>query len=453
MDPSSTIPLSAVLFHRLICAGASASGPVWDTVSTVQLAAALVLLFLSAFFSSAETALTTCNKIRMRSLAEDGDSRAQTVLDLTERSEKMLSTILIGNNIVNLSASALVTTLTIRLFGNRLVGAATGLITLLVLIFGEITPKTAAANDPDKLALRYAGAIRTLMTVLTPLIFLVNLLARGFMRLLRIDPDKRPESITEDEFRTLVDVSQEEGVLEDEEREMINNVVDFGETEAKDIMIPRVNMVFVSEDATYEEILRIFRAEMFTRLPVYRGTTDTVVGILNMKDLLLFEPDKHEFRMQDFLREAYFTYEFKKTSELFIEMRSKSVSMAIVLDEYGDTAGLVTMEDLLEEIVGEIRDEYDASEHEVLQKLSDRVWRVDGSMHLDDLNDALGTEIESEDFDSLGGHIIGLLGHLPSEGEETSENGITYRVEVVKDNRIEWVRVTLPEEPAAEAQD
>ncbi|MBQ5950679.1 MAG: HlyC/CorC family transporter [Lachnospiraceae bacterium] len=442
MDPSSTLPSTLSL---------AAAAAALDTVGTVQLVCAVLLLFLSAFFSSAETALTTCSKIRMRSLAEEGNARAQLVLDMTDQPDKMLSAILIGNNLVNLSASALVTTLTIRLFGNPYVGAATGVVTLFVLIFGEITPKTAAANDPDKLALRYARPIRALMTVLTPAIFLVNLLARGFMLLLRIDPDKRPGAITEDEFRTIVDVSQEEGVLEDEEREMINNVVDFGETEAKDVMIPRVNMVFVSEDASYREVLEVFRAEMFTRLPVYRGTTDTVIGILNMKDLLLYEPDKHEFRMQDFLREAYFTYEFKKTSDLFLEMRRGSISMAIVLDEYGDTAGLVTMEDLLEEIVGEIRDEYDESEHEVLQKLGDRVWRVDGSMHLDDLNDALGLELESEDFDSIGGLVIGLLGHLPEEGEEVKENGITYRVDVVRDNRIEWVRVTLPE-PEAEAE-
>ena len=416
-----------------------------DPSDAIQILVIFILILLSAFFSSAETALTTCNKLRMRSLADEGNKRAAAVLKITENQGKMLSAILIGNNIVNLSASSLMTTLIINLFGNAFVGVGTGLLTLLILIFGEITPKTMASNYAEKMSLIYAGIIHGLMVILTPVIFIVNKLAEGFMRLFGIDPNKKTELMTESELRTIVNVSHEEGVIENEERKMINNVVDFGDAQAKDVMVPRIDMVFASIDDSYEQLMNTFKEEWFTRLPVYQDTTDNVIGIINMKDLLLFEPSKKEFHVKDFLREAYYTYEFKKTSELFLDMRNNSVSMAIVLDEYGATAGLVTMEDLLEEIVGEIRDEYDESESETIQKLSDREYLADASIRLDDLNDILELSLSSEDYDSLGGLVIGLLEHLPKEGEEVMEKGITFHVESVDKNRIEWIRMLLPE--------
>ena len=422
-----------------------------DASDAIQLLIVIILLFLSAFFSSAETALTACNKIRMRALSEEGDQRARTVLEITDQSPKMLSAILICNNAVNLYASALVTAFTIHVFGNKYVGIGTGVITLLVLIFAEVSPKTAANVNADELALVYAGPVRMLMLVLTPLIVIINALARVVLFIMRVDPDAKPETITESDFRTYVDASQEEGVLEKEEQKMINNVVDFGDTQAKDAMIPRVNMVFINIDAGYQEVMETFKEEMFTRLPVYQDTTDTIVGILNMKDLLFYDDKVQEFHVKDFMREAFFTYEFKKTSELFVEMREKSCGMAIVLDEYGVTAGLVTMEDLLEEIVGEIHDEFDASEREAVEKIGDRSYRVDGSINLDDLDEATGLSIESENYDSLGGHIIGLLDHIPEAGEEVEENGVVFHVETVENNRIEKVIIKLPEPAAEEA--
>ena len=416
-----------------------------DPSDAIQLLVIVILILLSAFFSSAETALTTCNKLRMRSLAEEGNKRAATVLSITENQGKMLSAILIGNNIVNLSASSLMTTLTISLFGNPYVGVGTGILTLLILLFGEITPKTVATNSSEKLSLAYSGTIHFLMFLLTPVIFIVNKMANGFMRLFGVDPNRKADAMTESELRTIVNVSHEDGVIENEERKMINNVVDFGGTQAKDVMVPRIDMVFASVDASYEELINIFKEEWYTRIPVYQDTTDNVIGLINMKDLLLFDPSKKEFHVKDYLREAYYTYEFKKTSELFLDMRDNSVSMAIVLDEYGATAGLVTMEDLLEEIVGEIRDEYDAYEAEAIQKISDREYIVDASIRLDDLNDALELSLTSEDYDTLGGLVIGLLDHLPKEGEAVEENGITFRVEAVDKNRIEWIRLILPE--------
>ena len=373
-----------------------------DPSDAIQFIILFILLLLSAFFSSAETALTTVSKIKMRSLAEDGNKRAATVLDITENhSPKMLSAILIGNNIVNLYAASLTTTLAYRL-GGAMVSIATGILTVAILIFGEITPKNAATINSSKLSLTYIPIIKIFMTVMTPVIFIVNILSRGVLFLLRIDPNAKNNTMTEDELRTIVDVSHEDGVIESEEKEMIYNVFDLGDARAKDVMVPRVHVTFADVNSTYHELLDIFKEDKYTRLPVYEDTTDNVIGTINMKDLLLFDNREH-FHVRDILREAYFTYEYKSISELLVEMRDASFNIAIVLDEYGETAGLITLEDILEEIVGEIHDEYDENEENFVQKVNDLEYIVEGSLSLDDLNDRLDLELESEDYDSLGG--------------------------------------------------
>lgn len=415
-----------------------------DQSDAIQLLSLIILLILSAFFSSAETSLTTVNKIRMRSMAEDGAKAALTVMKVIDDPSKMLSAILIGNNIVNLSASSLATTLTISIWGNKAIGLVTGILTLLILVFGEISPKTLATLYSEKLALAYAPVIYFLMTVLTPVIFVINHLSLGFLQLLRVDPNRKAESITEDELRTIVEVSHEEGVIESEERRMINNVFDFGDSMAKDVMVPRIDMTFANVESTYQELIEIFREERFTRLPVYEDNTDNVVGIINIKDLLLCT-DEPSFQVRDYLREPYFTYEYKKTSELMFEMRKASVNIVIVLDEYGATAGLITLEDLLEEIVGEIRDEYDEDEEDSLTRISDTEYIVEGSMKLDDLNDSLDLDLTSDDYDSVGGLVIGLLDHLPEAGEQVVQDGITFVVESVEKNRIDKIHLYLPQ--------
>ncbi len=403
----------------------------------------LILLALSAFFSSAETALTTVNKIRMRTLAEGGHKRAQIVVKILEDQGKMLSAILIGNNVVNLSASALLTVLAADLFGSRAVGAATGILTLLILVFGEITPKTISTISSETISLNYAPFIYTLMNLLTPAIFLVNQLSLLVLKVMRIDPDKKQGAITEDELRTIVEVSHEEGVIQTEEKKMITNVFDFGDDLAKDVMVPRVDMTFVNVDASYEELIEVFRKDKYTRIPVYEETTDNVIGIINVKDLLLLD-DREDFRIRDCLRQPLYTHEYKKASELMVEMRKTLNNIVIVLDEYGATSGLITLEDMLEEIVGEIRDEYDEDEEDKLVELENGQYRVDGSMKLNDLNDRLGLKLESEEYDSLGGLVIGLLDHLPEEGEEVTYEGIRMVVEHMEKNRTEAVRLYLP---------
>ena len=423
-----------------------------DSSDATQLIILFILLLLSAFFSSAETALTTVNKIRIRTLAEDGNRRAETVLAITDDSGKMLSAILIGNNIVNLSAASLTTSLAYS-FGGSMVAIASGILTLLILLFGEITPKTMATIHSEKMALIYAPVISIFMKLMTPVIFVVNGLSIGILFLLRVDPNAKNTAMTENELRTIVDVSHEDGVIESGEREMINNVFDLGDARAKDVMVPRVHVTFADVNSTYDELLAIFREDKYTRLPIFEDTTDNVVGTINMKDLLLYDNTK-EFHIRDFLREAYFTYEYKSISELLVEMRQASFNIAIVLDEYGETAGLITLEDILEEIVGEIHDEYDENEEDFIQEIDEREYIVEGSINLDELNSRLELDLNSDEYDSLGGFIIERLDRLPEAGDSIdTDEGIHMVVDRLDKNRIELVHLYLPETPPEKNND
>ncbi len=421
-----------------------------DVPEGIQLISLLILVILSGFFSSAETAFSTVNRVRMRTLEEEGSKRAAKVNKILESYSKMLSTVLIGNNIVNLSTSALTTTIALR-FGIP-VAVATGVLTLVILLVGEIVPKTWAMLSSDKIALAYCGIIYGLMQVMTPVIFVVDKMSNGILRLLHIDPSKKITTMTEAELRTYVDVSHESGVIESEEKEMIYNVFDFSDALAKDIMVPRINMVTVDVEATFEEVLSIFRESMYTRFPVYQDDKDNIIGLINIKDFILTEDEEH-FQVRSILRDAHYTYEYKKVADLLYELREKTTSVTFVLNEYGATVGMITLEDLLEEIVGEIRDEYDEDEEEYIQKVDERVYLVEGSMKLDDINDELDTELDSEDYDSIGGIIIESLDRLPEDGEEvTLENGIHLKVQGIEQNRIVKVLMTIPEKTEDEEE-
>lgn len=406
-----------------------------------QLIAIIILLMLSAYFSSAETALTTVNQHTIRAMAEDGDKRAKTVLRLVENPSQMLSSVLVGNNLVNISVTSLSTTLAIKIFGNMGAGIATGVLTVLVLIFGEITPKTYATIKNTKLALAYAPSIYFITRILTPVVFFINKLSTGLLILLRIDSKQSRRIMTERELRTIVDVGHEDGVIEDDEKDMLDNVFDFKESIAKEIMVPRIDVSFVPLDASYDEVMDAFLEARFSRLPVYEESKDKVVGIVYLKDVYFYR-SKHRgeiFHLKDVLRKPFFTFETQKVSSLLSQMREKSVSFAIVLDEYGITAGLITLEDIVEEIFGEIRDEYDEDEMDNFRQLDDGSYLIDASMKLDDLNDLLDTEFDSEDYDSLGGYIIELLDHLPEENEIAEDEHFSFQVAKVQKNRIETI--------------
>ena len=421
-----------------------------DPNGIMQLIILVILILLSAFFSSAETALTTVNKYALRSMADSGNKRAARVLKVTENSAKLISTILIGNNIVNISASSLATTLTTRVFGSAAVGISTGILTLLILIFGEITPKTVAQLYSVKISLLYVDIIKFLMFVLTPVIWIVNKLADAIFFILRIDKNNTGAKITEDELRTVVNVSEEEGVIEDEEKEMITNVVDFGDSRVRDVMIPRVDMTVVDVDADYDSVLNIYMKVPYTRIPVYEGSMDHIIGLLHIKDLFFYRATHKDddFKIRSIMREPLYVFEFQKTNDLLSTMKSTSNSAAIALNEYGLCAGLVTTEDLVEEIIGDIKDEYDSAEHNNIVKLDDTHYSVNGSINLDDLNDALGLDIRSEDYDSLGGYIIELLDHLPKQGDTVTDGIIFCKVTQMVKNRV--LRVLVEILPKAE---
>lgn len=424
----------------------------FNLINIILMISLVVLLFLSAFFSSAETAFSSVNKIKIRSLADENNKNALMVQKILDKYSKLLSTILIGNNIVNLSASAIATTLAAKTGVNWAVSVSTGLLTFFVLIFGEIVPKTWANLYADKIAMVYAPIIRFLMIVLTPLIFIVDHLSVGILKFFRIDPNKKNTTMTESELRTIVEASHEEGVIEEKEREMIYNVFDFGDALARDIMIPRIDMVTLEDTATYEEAMNIFKEDMYTRIPIYHENTDNIIGIINIKDFLFV--DRDNFKINDILRETYYTYEYKKTSDLLMELRKSAYTIAMVLNEYGSCEGMITMEDLLEEIVGEIRDEYDEDEENLIQEVEPLVYVIPGGMKLDDINNSIGTDFDSDDYDSIGGLVIEKLDRLPEEGETVAlDDGTQINVKVLNQNRIEEVILSLPKKEETEEND
>jgi len=414
-----------------------------DQASITQLISLVLLLVLSAFFSSAETALTTVNTLRIKTLADNKNNNAKLLLKIFTNHTKMLSTILIGNNIVNLTASAISTILASNIWGSFAISIATGVLTFFVLIFGEIVPKTIATANAETISLRYAHTIYLLIILFTPLVFIIEKFSDIIFLVLHFSKEKNAQIFTETEIKTILEASHKDGEIDLEEREMIYNVFDFSDSLAKDIMSPRIDMTAIELNATYNKLLDCFKSSMYTRIPVYKDTLDNIIGIINIKDVLLI-PQKNTFKIKDILRTAYYTYEYKKTADLLMEMQANSESMAIVLNEYGVTAGIITLEDLLEEIVGEIHDEFDADENESIQELKKNVYLIDASMKLDDINDAIHTDFYSKDYDSIGGLMIELLDKIPEVNEEVvTKEGAIIRATQINKNRIEKVILNL----------
>ncbi|CUO82524.1 HlyC/CorC family transporter [Clostridium disporicum] len=405
-----------------------------------QIIVLIILLVLSGFFSMSETALMALSKIRIRHMVEEGVKGAKLVEKLTEDPNKLLGAILIGNNIVNILASSLATTLFVSLVGPSGVGVATAVMTVLVLIFGEITPKSIAKQKAEEVSLKVSKPINIIVKILKPFIGIFSFISSLFIRLLGGDPKATEPFITEEELRTMVGVSEEEGVLEDVEKEMIFNVFDFADSQAKDVMVQRVDIVAVDTEATYEEVLEVIKTEQFSRIPVYNQTIDDIVGVLYVKDLIIAGQNKEGFKVSDYMREPYYTFEFKKIKELFNEMKKTRNHLSVVLDEYGGTVGIVTIEDLIEEVFGDIEDEYDDYDKEI-EVVKEDEYIVDGSAKLDDISELIGVNMESKEFDSVGGLIIGELGRFPDNKEEVTLNKIRFVVEEVDKNRIKKVRI------------
>lgn len=415
------------------------SGGLW-----IQVVILFILLSISAFFSAAETALTSISKVRVRHLKEEGVKGASVLEKLISEPKKLLSTVLVVNNIVNIAATSISTSVMVGLFGSQGVAWATAIMTVLILVFGEVTPKTLASNNKEGVSLAVAKILNLSIVIFAPLVFLINLMTTLIFKILRIEDDDPKSLVTEEELKAMVNFSHEEGVLEQEEKAIIDNVFEFGDMKAENAMIQRIDMVTVSADANYDELLNLFKEEKMSRFPVYRGNIDDIVGILNIKDIIFLTDEEEEtFKVEDYMRDVFFTYEFKKISQLLEEMKLAKTQIAIVLDEYGGTSGLLTIEDLVEVLVGDIEDEYDEHEDEIV-KISNNEYIVDGSTKISDVNEYLHKDIESGEFDSIGGYIIGYLNRLPIEGEEIELNSfIRVKVLSLDKNRIAAIRMMI----------
>ncbi len=409
------------------------SGGTWQYVFLI------ILIGFSSFFSMSETALMSLSKIRIRHMVEDNVKNAKLVEKLVENPQKLLGAILVGNNIVNILASALATTIASRISKNNGVAIATGVMTVIVLIFGEITPKSLATQKSEAISLKVSKPIYFFVVILRPIEIIFTFISSFFIKILGGKTDVNHPYITEEELKTIVEVSEEEGVLENDEKQMIYNVFEFGDLQVKDVMVQRVDIIAADTTASYEEIISIIKAEQFSRIPIYDESIDDIVGILNAKDLLLMDFQEETFDVTKVMREPYYTFEFKRITDLFAEMKKTRNHMAVVLDEYGGTVGIITIEDLIEEIVGDIEDEYD--DEEEIEVVKEDEYVVSGSTRIADLNDMIGINIESEEFDSVGGFIIGQLGRFPEQAEEVQYQHIRFVVEDIDKNRIMKVRI------------
>ena len=416
-----------------------------DSAQIMNIISLIILLILSSLFSCSETAFLSVSKIKIRTLAEEGNKKAKLVESLLDNQDRLLSAILVGNNLVNIGASSLTTATIMAIFGDgaQTVAIATGVVTLCILIFGEITPKSLATQNADKLVFALAPFIRFVCVITKPVVFVLNIITGFIIKLLGGNQEHGP-SLTEEELKTIVTVGHEEGVLEKEEKEMINNVFEFGETEIKEIMTPRIHVESLPDDCTYDELMNVYHDAQYSRYPIHDESFDEIIGVLNMKDLLFIDIDKEHFDVKKYMRETFVVYEFNQVNDVFASMRKKHATLAIVLDEYGVMSGIVTFEDIVEEIVGEIDDEYDDTSDDIV-KINDHEYLVDGSLNLNEVNDEIDTHFESEDFESIGGLVLGEFSGVPKIKDKIEFPGVTIIIEKMHKNRIELLRLIIHE--------
>lgn len=400
----------------------------------------VLLVLMSAFFSSSETALINMSKIRLKHLVKEKVKNADKLEKLYEDSNKLIGAILIGNNIVNVATSSIATIITTSRFSNAGLGISVGLTTLVILIFGEITPKNLALKNSESISLFVAPIILFLVRIFTPILFILNNISNLLSALLGQRNDDKKPTITQDELKTIVDVSNQEGVLETDETEMIQNIFEFKDLTVDDIMIQRMDIVAISADMSYDEIIDVFKNRQLSRLPIYEDTIDDIIGVLYAKDLFFTEQSKEDFDIKTVMREPVFVNEFVKISDFFKKMQQVKTHIAIVLDEYGGVAGIVTMEDLVESIVGDIYDEYDQQDEEV-RKLKENIYVINGNSKLTEIQELLQVELVSKDYESLGGYLMDKMGKIPIQGDIYEDENFKFVISSMDKNRINKVKV------------
>jgi len=412
-----------------------------------EIFALVVLIGASAFFSGSEAALISLSRLHARGMVERGLPGAKAVLRLLDDRNRFLTTILVANTVVLLASDSLATVLFVQAGVPHAAVWSTAIMTVLLLIFGEILPKTIAVANNERWALRLSPLVARITWVLTPInsafIFITNLLVRPF----GISPVPRGPFVTEDDIRNIVNVGAEQNVLEDEEREMIHSVIEFGDTIVREVMTPRPDMIAVEVESSSRRALDLVIADGYSKLPVYEETIDNVIGVVHDRELLiaLSNGTLAATALRSLMRPVTLVPGNKRISQLLREMQKGKFSLAIVVDEYGGTAGLVTMEDLLEELVGEIRDEHDEGEEEPIRHISAHEAVVDAGVNIEDLNARLGTHLPHEEFETIGGLTVGMFGRLPREGEsiETADR-VHLTIERTRGRRILSVRIAMP---------
>jgi len=422
-----------------------------SNVETLYLVFLFVCLLLSAFFSSSETAFISLQRIRLQHMVDTKVKGAERVSRMIQQPAKLLSTILLGNNLVNVAAAALGTALAISLWGEKYgILIATVVVTILLLIFGETTPKTLATHHPERLSLTLARPIAVVSWLLTPFVVVLSWTASGFSKLVGGAPVPR-SLVSEEEIRTMISVGHKEGTFEESEAEMLHKVFDFGDRPVREVMVPRTEVASVEKGTKLADFLTIYAESPLSRFPVYEENMDNVVGILSVKDVLMAQAKgtiNHEATIDDLVRPAYFTPESKRISELFIEMRDKNYRMAVVVDEYGGTAGIVSLSRLVEEIVGPVGDELAEAEKEY-EAINEYTFQIDGGMSIAEANEEMGLELPEGDYETVAGFILHLLGHIPKVGERLRYKGMNVVITEMRGVKIEKVLLTKKKHAAS----
>lgn len=405
----------------------------WSTI-----AICVVLLLLSAFFSSTETAFSSVSKIRLKNLADNGNKKAKTALYVAERYSKALTTILVGNNIVNIANSALATVFFVNIFGEAQgTVISTVVITIVVLIFGEVLPKNIAIDNAEKICITFAPALKFLMVLLTPLSIILMGINKLYKKLARNSNHQEP-SVTEDELKYIIESIEEEGVLEQQESELVQSALEFDEKTAEEILTPRVDMVAIDIDDPVEEITELVLKERYSRIPVYRDNIDKIIGVLHTRDYLEALINNNEKpNIEAMLQPAHFIYKTKKLSALLADFKYNKIHLAVVTDDYGGILGIVTMEDLLEQIVGEIWDE-DEEVEKMSLKISDNKYEVSGDMPISDMLELFDkpTKYIETESNSVGGWALEQLANIPEPGEQFTYKELEITIREVLDQRI-----------------
>lgn len=401
----------------------------------------ILLVAFSAMFSSCETAFSTVNKMRLKNNADQGSAKAAKALRLAESFDNSLTTILIGNNIVNIASTSISTVLFTDLFGAKGVGIATVVMTVVVLIFGEILPKTFAKENSEKCAYFFAGPLSALIVLFTPLSFIFSAI-KNIVSKLYASSEKTP-SVTEDELKCIIDEIEEEGVLEESESDLVRSALDFDETIVSEILTPRVKVVGVEINSSIEEIKNVFLTEMYSRLPVYEKNIDNIVGIITQKDFFKMISENRS-DIQNIIQDVVFISEFKLINDALHEMQRSKTHMSVIIDQYGGTKGIITMEDIIEELVGEIYDENDEITP-LMTKISDDVYEASGELTVTEMLETLGYpgNYIATNANTVSGWIMELTGHIPDQGELIQNDCFEIRITEMNGKKISKIQITL----------